>query len=109
MVSTPEQETSTTTWTIRLKEWRATGQSQKAYCEAHDLGYHQFSYWRRKLEGGGRQRGKATVSNSGFVPVTKSGDSSMGGLTISLPNGIQIKGVGAQHVDLMKSLVDSLV
>ena len=105
----PEQGSANALWTDRLRAWRATGQSQKAYCTAHDISYHQFTYWRRKLDGTVKPK-RTAATRSGFVPVTKrrNPDASPGGLTIHLPNGVQIQGIEAQHTAWMKSLVDAL-
>jgi len=42
--------TSTATrlaWIDHVAAWSASGQTQRAYCEAQGLRYHAFDYWRR--------------------------------------------------------------
>jgi hypothetical protein len=42
--------TSTATrqaWIDHVAAWAASGQTQRAYCEAQGLRYHAFDYWRR--------------------------------------------------------------
>lgn len=57
-----EQQTHWHQWITR---WQQSGQNQAAFCEAHDLVYHQFIYWRRKLA----TDNVAPDSLSGFVAV----------------------------------------
>ena len=36
-------------WEGKLKEWKESGQNGHAWCQANQLPYHQFSYWRKTL------------------------------------------------------------
>jgi hypothetical protein len=38
-------------WQQHIEHWRDTGLSDAAFCKQQSLSYHQFVYWRRKLEG----------------------------------------------------------
>lgn len=38
-------------WRETLRQFEASGLSQRAFCEAEDLSLSTFGYWRRKLEG----------------------------------------------------------
>jgi hypothetical protein len=40
-------------WQQHIEHWRDTGLSGVAFCKQQSLSYHQFVYWRRKLEGPG--------------------------------------------------------
>ncbi len=57
-------------WQQRVAGWHESGQSQKAFCEANDLNFHQFGSWQRILlkqaEAGGS--GTLVLSQSHSVP-----------------------------------------
>ena len=36
-------------WKQHIEQWRFSEMTQKAYCQQHDLGYHQFSYWKKRF------------------------------------------------------------
>jgi hypothetical protein len=36
-------------WKTRITNWQASRMSQTEYCRRHELTFHQFVYWRRKL------------------------------------------------------------
>jgi hypothetical protein len=40
-------------WTQRLKDWAASGVTQRAYCEREGLKYGTFDYWRRQIRSTG--------------------------------------------------------
>ena len=52
-------------WAKHLEGWKASGLTQRAYCERESISYDGFKRWRRRL------RGKRGQSNSParFVPV----------------------------------------
>ncbi|MBK8972846.1 MAG: hypothetical protein IPM37_16480 [Hahellaceae bacterium] len=37
-------------WQRRIHAWRDSGLSGAAYAEREGISYHQFVYWRRKLD-----------------------------------------------------------
>ena len=36
-------------WKQHIEQWRSSEMTQKAYCQQHDIGYHQFSYWKKRF------------------------------------------------------------
>ena len=80
-------------WQQRLKAWRASGDSQLAYCRKHGLSRDSFRYWKKILE---------TSGNSEFVEVSRSRSWSPGGVMEILIDGrVQIRipqGVSAEHL-----------
>lgn len=72
------------------------------YCKEHDLNYHRFTYWRRKLVGKARQRGASRFTQV-LWPAATSGD-----LCVTLPNGLVIGGIGEHNVGLVRKLLESL-
>jgi hypothetical protein len=90
-------------WQAQIEAWRASGQSQQAFCRANDLNYPRFGYWLRKFR---RQGGTGARRASGFVPVmAASGD---GGLSVHLPNGIELRGVSEQNLHVVEQLLARL-
>lgn len=91
-------------WRAQIDAWRASGQSRQAFCKANDVNYPRFSYWLRKF----RRQGEVAESRrtSGFVPVV--GGSVGGGLSVHLPNGIELRGVSEQNLHLVEQLLARL-
>jgi len=90
-------------WQEHVTTWQASNLTQKAYCEAHGLRYTAFGYWVHKLRTAseGRREGP-----SGFVPVTLA--PADGGLVLALPNGLEIRGIEANNVGLVRALLGML-
>ncbi len=90
-------------WKAQVDAWLASGQSQLAFCRANELSYPRFSYWLRKF----RRQGQVSESGrvSGFVPVVAT---PVGGLSVHLPNGIELRGVNAQNLHLVEQLLARL-
>ena len=91
-------------WRAQIDAWQACGQSQQAFCKANDLNYPRFGYWLRKY----RRLGQVAESRraSGFVPVVAA--SIGGGLSVHLPNGIELRGVSDQNLYLVEQLLARL-
>ena len=85
------QETLTKSWQERIDSWSKSGQSKSAYCKSHDVNYHQMIYWSNKLS-------PADGSSSGFVAVSVPSISAATGLSLRLPNGIEILGVEEHRI-----------
>ena len=93
-------------WREQLAAWQASDLSGQAFCREHDLVYHQFGYWRRKLA----DQPQAEASNgAGFARVIPAGASARSaGLTVSLPSGLSISGIDAGNIALVGSIVRQL-
>jgi hypothetical protein len=90
-------------WKEQVDAWKSAGTSQIKFCQANELSYHRFVYWRRKFEGGpgGRQE------SGGFATVDYRQDVS-DGLTLSLPNGLVLRGISADNVSVVRQLLEQL-
>ena len=100
---TPTDTTDRITfWQDHVTTWQASDLTQKAYCETHGLRYSTFGYWVRKLRAPSVDRESA----SGFVPVTLS--PADGGLVLALPNGLEIRGIEAGNLSLVRDLLGML-
>lgn len=91
-------------WQRWITRWQASGLSQAAFCDTHDLVYHQFTYWRRKAA---IESYHASPTPSGFVAVQRL-DHAPSGLILTLPNGIQLQGFTAHNLTLLPQLLAHL-
>lgn len=99
----PKPTDPSTFWQEHVTAWQASGLTQKAYCEEQDLRYSAFGYWVRKLHSEANDRQAAAP---GFVPVTLA--PTTGNLVVALPNGLEIRGIEAGNLALVKQLLDTL-
>lgn len=90
-------------WREQIEAWQASGQSQRAFCEAHDLNYPNFGYWLRKF-----RRQAVSNKSTGFVPVTSRASFSTGGLSLMFPNGIELRGIAPDNLNLVHQLLSRL-
>ena len=90
-------------WQKHIQVWAHSGQSQAAYCQSNDLKPHQFSYWKRKIQGKATTRPKP----SAFIPVQHHGIPASG-LSLVLPNGLIIQGIDQQNLSIVEQLVRQL-
>ena len=94
-------------WQGHIERWQQSGQSQQAYCREHKLSYFRFQYWRRKLREDEQQDVQRTRS-SGFVAVAPSRSGLPAGLSVVLPNGIQLRGISAENLAVVERLLAKL-
>ena len=93
-------------WQQRIDKWRMSGQSQQAFCKAHDVSYHRFVYWRRKLEK--PETANPSPSSSALVPVTVRAPRKASGLSLVFPNGLELRGLSEDNLALAQQLLDRL-
>lgn len=86
-----------------IEYWQQSSQSQKVYCEQQELNYHQFTYWRRKLSQG-NEVSKHQPSTA-LIPVTYTPTA---GLSLSLPNGMELRGLTSDNLPLVEQLLERL-
>lgn len=92
-------------WQQHVTGWQASGMSQAEFCKQHDLLYHRFIYWKQKFSGD-RLRTSQNPLPGGFVKVVAvNGDS---GLSVTLPNGLVIRGLKEANLALVCRLADQL-
>ena len=93
-------------WQQQIDTWRVSGQSQQAFCKVHELSYHQFLYWRRKFES--RSTENQSPPSSALVPVIYRPPSTAAGLSLVLPNGLELRGLSEDNLPLAQQLLDRL-
>ena len=94
-------------WKEWIENWKDSSLSQRKFCKANDLPYARFLYWRRKhgLDSGTRRA--TTPASGGFATVDYRAEVS-GGLTLSLPNGLVLRGISADNVPVVRQLLEQL-
>ena len=102
-----QSETLSTVWGTHIQGWQTTEQSQSAYCKAHDLNYHCFIYWRRKLVGATKRKTKPARS-SAFVPVQSSPIIVVEDLSLTLANGMTLQGITSSNLPVVQQLLSLL-
>ena len=90
-------------WRQYIDTWKASDQSQSAFCRVNELNYHRFLYWQRKFRKQERQD-----ANGGFVSVTRQADPAPGGLSIVLPRGLVLQGISASNLPVVYQLLSHL-
>jgi hypothetical protein len=95
-------------WQERISQWEQTGQTQKAFCDAHNFDYHQFGYWRRRLQILEHST-EAKPFRTGFAQVMARPMAASSGLSVTLPNGVRLEGVDAGNVSTVCHLIDRLL
>ena len=90
-------------WREHINSWRESGHSGAAYCQLHQLVYHQFSYWRRKFQDSHAQL--TSCEPAGFVRVLGADTESSTGLSLALPNGLVIQNIGDSNVNVVRQLL----
>lgn len=99
-------------WRSKVSAWQSSGQSQQAFCRAQGLNYAQFVYWRRKFERGTSPASPGSAKSlSGFVGVVPSmamGRETETGLSLVLPNGVELRGIAMSNVEMALRLLGRL-
>lgn len=94
-------------WKQHVEAWQASGQSQRAFCQEHDLDYYRFGYWRKKF----RQVCEDDLtgrSSSAFVPVVPKITRGTEELSLTLPNGAVLQGIRADNLTTVCQLLERL-
>jgi len=72
-------------------EYRSSGQSRKAFAQAHEISQSKLDYWIKKLSKS-TPKHKKLPPESGFVPLEVKPSSIAGAhLLIRLPSGVEIE------------------
>ncbi len=87
-------------WQVQINSWRTSEVSQAAFCKAHDLSYHRFTYWRRKFD-------ERHAKSRGFALV-KYRSVGTSNLSVALPNGLVVQGIAADNLAVARQLLESL-
>jgi hypothetical protein len=100
MPGTTESEELAEYWQGQINCWRTSGKSQASFCKTRELSYHRFTYWRRKFE--------ERRSEPGGFALVKYQDAGTSHLSVALPNGLVVQGIGADNLGVARDLLESL-
>jgi len=95
-------------WHEHIDAWRDSGSSGAAYCQLHQLTYHRFNYWRRKLQELDSHVQMTPCESTGFARVLTSRAELSTGLSLALPNGLVIQDIGEANVGVVRQLLTVL-
>ena len=91
---TPDQ------WQAIIKQWQASELSAAAFCQQHDVVYHNFLYWRRKL---GKPVSHKLVPVVPDLPLSVADD-----IELALPGGLLIRGIRSGNLTVAVTLLRQL-
>tara|TARA_B110000503_G_scaffold133877_1_gene212031 strand:+ start:1663 stop:1983 length:321 start_codon:yes stop_codon:yes gene_type:complete len=91
-------------WQKQMSIWKESGLSGAKFCEANNVSYHRFVYWRQKL-GYSTAPKKAVPAASGFTRIAVQPERD-DGLSLSLPNGLIVRGINAANLSVVRQLLD---
>ena len=91
-------------WRQQVAACQASGLSGARFCKDQELVYHRFVYWRQKFDPT-RQRQNGPSDTGGFAAVRVPQDGHCG-LSLSLPNGLIVRGICAENVSVVRQLLD---
>ena len=82
-------------WQALIEQWQQSGQSAKAFCREHDLGYASFCQWRKRLASANeptRSSGQG-AQEPAFVDLASLASSGAGGwdIVLSLGDGVELR------------------
>ncbi len=93
-------------WKEQVEAWKHTDMSQAKFCQDNGLIYHRFGYWCRKFNGATEP--ELTKRNGGgFTAVNPKREVDCG-LSLSLPNGLVMRGIRAENLPVVRQLLDQL-
>ena len=99
-------------WQKRIQQWQSSGLTQKEWCRQHNIRPKQFWYWKDKLSSlqpVQQEMKTEEVTVASFVPVVTEATSPSPVadtvLTVSLPSGTSITGIGEHNVQLAGQLL----
>ena len=92
-----------------LELFEQSGMSGKAFAQQHGIKYPTFAYW-RKQQREACETNLHSSSSGGFViaEIAATTPSVSGVLTLTLPNGSEIKANGESGVELLAQLIRKL-
>ena len=100
----PPSQSRSDFWLELVNAAEASGVSSAQFCQEKDLNYSQFMYWRQKFQ---KQSLSAPGKKaSGFVKAESSLTQSPSGLSVSLPNGVQIHSIDSANLALVRPLLE---
>lgn len=89
--------------------WRTSGMGKKAFCAAHEINIHTFTYWVEKVEKHVWEEERVSPTKTkGFIALSIPESSPIASLELRFPQGavLLMRGtLSAESVALVKSLL----
>jgi len=73
-------------WTSTMDAFEEAQASQKKFCESRNLSFHQFGYWRARLNRAKKKSAPAMIP----VQISQGPITNMCSIHVKLPNGIEL-------------------
>jgi len=89
-------------WADVVKHWKASGESQKNYCQLHDIKPHLLTYWAQVSKP--KSLTEPPTNTKGFVALQIT-DSQTTGLILRLPSGLQLEGVTSRNLSVVREII----
>lgn len=89
-------------WAEVVKKWKESGETRSKYCRRHHLKPHQLIY-RIQVEES-KNRTKPMPTTKGFVALQVT-ETHTPGITLRMPNGLQIEGVHAGNLAVIREII----
>lgn len=90
-------------WQQQIDTWKASGLSAPKFCQANNITYHCFVYWRRKL-GAVDTPPLPEKPSRGFVKVNVTPAPSEC-LSLCLPSGFVVRGIATENLAVVQQLL----
>lgn len=94
-------------WRERINAWKSSGQSQRAFCTAHRLGFSSFKRWRRIFKVEGVSGAPSAAEAVRFVAV-RVRESTPSNLTIRIGDDLRIEVAAGFDPRLLEQVVEVL-
>lgn len=105
--SLSKREINRQRWREQVAAWRASDQSQKAFCEQRHLGLASFKRWHGIFRAESLQSTETAAEAVGFVPV-RVRESTPSNLTILIQDGLRIEVPEGFNPHLLRQVIEVL-
>ncbi len=92
-------------WANHIRDWKSSGLTQTAYCDRENIKVYQLSYQKSKIDGSSNKTPKAQPSKFAAVEVLSPCNEA---LTLTFSGGIQLSGIDAANLTVVKHLMEML-
>ena len=89
---------------LLVKRWRASGKTQKVFCEENNLNYNTFISWLNKSKKGMTKKNKTFSSATGFTEV-KLKATTTPFVQLNLKEGLSVNIFHSVSADFIRSLI----
>ena len=106
METSTEQTNRLDFWQGQMAAWKQSGLSGAKFCQANDLNYSRFVYWRQKIQKN-EVKPVGQEKCGGFAQVLCRPDQTES-LSLSLPNGLVLRGICPDNIAVVRELLENI-